>query len=197
MPCYGYFLRGRIKAFRKWGARLTLFDEHLWEHSSTNLFGAVAVHRLIRTQHIPASAEAIWGFFSDARNLQAITPAHLRFRVLNPEDAAREIYPGQIISYRVSPLLGIPLFWMTEITAVKRYRLFVDEQRRGPYRLWHHQHLFEEGPDGVTMTDLVHYELPLGPFGNAAHALFVRRQVAGIFDFRTAAIAQHFHPAGA
>jgi ligand-binding SRPBCC domain-containing protein len=81
---------------------------------------------------------------------------------------------------------------MTEITAVKKYRLFVDEQRRGPYRLWHHQHLFREVANGVEMTDIVHYELPLGPLGNLANSLFVKKQLQSIFDYRTKVIVSKF-----
>ncbi len=151
----------------------------------------MAVRRLLRRQHIPASAEKVWAFFSDAGNLRTITPEYMNFRVTSG-DLPMDIYPGQIITYYVSPVLHIPLFWMTEITAVKKYRLFVDEQRRGPYSLWHHQHLFEEREDGVLMTDIVHYELPLGPLGLLAHALFVRKQLDAIFDYRAKIIGDRF-----
>src|ERR1044072_8072318 len=91
----------------------------------------------------------------------------------------QQIYPGQIITYKVSPVLGIPLFWMTEITHVVPGKLFVDEQRRGPYRLWHHQHHFEAVTGGVLMTDIIHYELPLGWLGELVRILVVRRQLDG------------------
>ena len=115
----------------------------------------------------------------------------MRFRITSG-DLPDEVYPGQIITYKVAPLLGIPLFWMTEITHVKPQTLFVDEQRRGPYRLWHHEHHFEAGDGGVLMTDLVHYELPLWLLGEAAHTLFARRQLEQIFDYRAAKIATLF-----
>jgi ligand-binding SRPBCC domain-containing protein len=143
----------------------------------------MAVHQLIRKQHIPAAPAAVWSFFSGAGNLQAITPAYMKFRVTSGE-LPQEIYPGQIITYTVSPVLGIPLYWMTEITHVVPGRLFVDEQRKGPYRLWHHQHHFEETEGGVLMTDIVHYQLPLGPLGELARALFIGRQLDDIFAFR-------------
>lgn len=143
----------------------------------------MAIHRLVFKQQIPAPIEEVWAFFSNPHNLATITPESMRFRVLN-ESPLPEIYPGLIITYKVSPLLGIPLFWMTEITSVQRLKLFVDEQRRGPYKLWHHQHLFEENKNGVLMTDMVHYELPLGPLGGIARRLFVGRQLAHIFQFR-------------
>ncbi len=143
----------------------------------------MAVHQFTQQQQLNADLNTVWKFFSGANNLQAITPEYMRFRVTSgtlPE----EIYPGMIITYKVSPLLGIPLFWMTEITQVQPQKLFVDEQRRGPYRMWHHQHHFEEKDGGVLMRDIVHYELPLGILGEAANLIFVKRQLESIFDFR-------------
>jgi len=159
-------------------------------------FLPVAIHSITAHQTIPASLEAVWAFFSSAKNLQAITPAYMRFQILNETDLPPEIYPGLVIRYRVSPVLRVPLFWMTEITAVERLRRFVDEQRRGPYKLWHHQHLFEEVPGGVRMTDTVHYELPLGPLGSLAHALFVRRQLDEIFSYRFKKVEETFGRSG-
>lgn len=103
-----------------------------------------------------------------------------------------EVYAGQIITYTVAPVAGIPLFWMTEITAVNPLRFFVDEQRRGPYRLWHHQHHFTEKDGGVLMTDLVHYQLPLGLLGELARVLFVRKQLQAIFSYRRQQVEVHF-----
>jgi ligand-binding SRPBCC domain-containing protein len=151
----------------------------------------MAIRQLVHHQLLAASIEEVWSFFSDARNLATITPEYMNFRVTSG-DLPSDIYPGQIITYKVSPMFGIPMFWMTEITAVKKYRLFVDEQRRGPYRLWHHQHLFQEVENGVEMTDIVHYELPLGPLGNLANAMFVRKQLQSIFEYRTAVIVRKF-----
>ena len=94
------------------------------------------------------------------------------------------MYTGQVITYTVKPVLGIPLFWMTEIKHVSDRQFFVDEQRVGPYRIWHHQHHFKEIPGGVEMTDLVHYQIPFGPLGQLANWLFVRRQLEGIFNYR-------------
>lgn len=154
------------------------------------------VYRLVRKQQIPASPEAIWGFFSDAKNLQAITPAYMKFRVTSG-DLPSSIYPGQVITYKVSPLLGIPLFWMTEITAVKHGRMFVDEQRRGPWKMWHHQHHFEANDEGVLMTDIVHYQPPLGWLGAIAQWFFLKKQVHSIFEYRRLEIEKRFgKPAG-
>jgi ligand-binding SRPBCC domain-containing protein len=118
-------------------------------------------------------------------NLKEITPAQMGFNVTSdPDFSARKMYAGQVITYTVKPLLGIPLFWMTEITHVEEGQFFVDEQRVGPYSLWHHQHHFKAIPGGVEMTDLVHYRVPLGWLGDFANWLFVRRQLEGIFDYR-------------
>ena len=151
----------------------------------------MAIHTLSYQQQVPATGEAVWSFFSDPRNLATITPAYMNFRVLN-EEPMGEIYPGMIIRYKVSPVMKLPLFWMTEITAVRRFRLFVDVQRRGPYKLWHHQHIFEENDRGVLMTDLVNYELPLGPLGSLAHSLMVRKQLQEIFEFRQKKVEEIF-----
>lgn len=141
------------------------------------------IHYLQSAQKLPVSLEQAWDFFSNPHNLLTITPPFLNLRVTNKSYGTR-MYPGQIITYRVKPLLGIPVFWMTEITHVDEGRLFVDEQRQGPYQLWHHQHHFEPIEGGVEMTDVVHYALPLGPLGSLAHRLTVKRQLERIFTFR-------------
>ncbi len=151
----------------------------------------MAVHRIYYQQHVPADIKTVWGFFSHAANLQTITPEYMRFRVTSG-DLPDVIYPGMIITYKVSPLLGIPLFWMTEIRHVVPEKLFVDEQRRGPYRMWHHQHHFEERDGGVLMTDIVHYELPFSIFGELARPLFVKRQLTDIFEYRKQKVAALF-----
>lgn len=120
-----------------------------------------------------------------------MTPPYLNLKFTN-ELYGDGMYPGQVITYRVKPLFGIPLFWLTEITHVVEGRFFVDEQRFGPYSLWHHQHHFREIDGGVEMTDIVHYKLPLGPLGRLANALFVRRQLEGIFRFRYQKVEEVF-----
>ena len=114
------------------------------------------------------------------------------FEILSDPAFLQSIYPGQVITYNVRPILGIPLFWMTEITHVQPGRFFVDDQRAGQYRIWHHQHHFKAIPGGVEMTDLVHYQLPLGFIGTIAYHLFVRRQVEGIFDYRFEILEKQF-----
>ena len=144
----------------------------------------MSVHTLKRIQRLPVSTEKAWDFFSSPLNLREITPSYLGFHITSDPDFLKEMYAGQVITYTVKPVLGIPLFWMTEITHVETGKFFIDEQRVGPYSLWHHQHHFRPVPGGVEMTDLVHYKLPLGPLGALANGLFVRRQLKEIFDFR-------------
>lgn len=144
----------------------------------------MAVHTLKRVQQLPIPLEKAWDFFSSPLNLKEITPPHMDFRVSFDPAFLQKIYAGQIITYTVKPLLGIPLFWMTEITHVEPGQFFVDEQRVGPYSIWHHQHHFQAIPGGVEMTDLVHYKIPLGWLGDIANWLFVRRQLNGIFNYR-------------
>jgi ligand-binding SRPBCC domain-containing protein len=113
------------------------------------------------------------------------------FYIISKHHGAK-MYPGQIIEYTVKPLFGIPLYWMTEITHVEEGKYFVDEQRFGPYSLWHHQHHFREVPGGVEMTDIVHYKIPLWILGDIANALFVRQQLQGIFDYRYKKVEELF-----
>lgn len=144
----------------------------------------MSVHNLKCIQQLPVDLNTAWEFFSSPLNLKEITPPRMGFHVTSDPEFLDKMYPGQIIMYTVKPLAGIPLFWMTEITQVESGRYFVDEQRVGPYSLWHHQHHFKAIPGGVEMTDLVHYRIPLGPLGDLANLLFVRRQLEEIFDFR-------------
>lgn len=140
-------------------------------------------HTLTRTQFVPVPLSEAWDFFSNPANLAAITPSGMGFHILSKNKMER-MYAGQLIEHRVSPVLGIPLYWMTEITHVVEGRYFIDEQRFGPYSLWHHQHHFREVAGGVEMTDLIHYRVPLGLLGRLANLLFVRKKLEGIFEYR-------------
>ncbi len=142
------------------------------------------VYSLKRIQYLPITLDQAWDFFSSPLNLKEITPKHMDFKVLSDPDFFQKMYTGQIITYTVKPILGIPLFWMTEIKHVEKGAFFIDEQRVGPYNIWHHQHHFKAVPGGVEMIDLVHYQLPLGFLGAIAHWLFVKRQLTQIFDYR-------------
>ena len=151
----------------------------------------MSVHTLKSVQRLPISPEAAWDFFSNPLNLKVITPAHLGFQVnSDPDFSSRKMYAGQVITYTVKPLLGIPLFWMTEISHVQDGQFFVDEQRVGPYALWHHQHHFKAVPGGVKMDDIVHYKIPMGFLGDIAQVLFVKKQLQDIFDFRFKAVEE-------
>ena len=141
------------------------------------------VHSLKAVQKIPSSLEQVWSFFSDPANLLAITPPFLNLHVTN-EVFGHAAYAGQVITYTVKPLLGIPVFWMTEIKHVVPLQMFVDEQRKGPYKLWHHQHHFKAIEGGVEMTDLVHYRLPFSFLGDIVHGPIVKPKLQQIFSFR-------------
>ena len=143
-------------------------------------------------QFIKCTPQKAWDFFSNPANLQKITPQQLGFKIISLHHGDK-MYPGQIIEYKVSPVFGIPLYWMTEITHVEEGKMFVDEQRFGPYSLWHHQHHFKEVEGGVEMTDIVHYKLPLGILGDIAHVLFVKKQLEGIFSYRYEVVEQLFN----
>jgi ligand-binding SRPBCC domain-containing protein len=151
----------------------------------------MAVYNLKTVQKLPVTLEKAWDFFSSPANLANITPEHMGFNIISKHHGEK-MYPGQIIEYTVKPLLGIPLYWMTEITHVQEGRYFVDEQRFGPYVMWHHQHHFKAIEGGVEMTDIVHYKLPLWALGNIANALFVRKQLDGIFTYRTKKVEELF-----
>lgn len=142
-------------------------------------------------QRLPISLDEAWEFFSSPKNLKEITPAYMNFRVLTNSDSDK-MFAGQIITYKVSPLFGIPMFWMTEITHVKDHEYFIDEQRFGPYALWHHKHFFKTVPGGIEMTDFLDYKLPLGILGKMAHALFVKKQIQSIFEYRYKVLEQRF-----
>ena len=151
----------------------------------------MATYSFQTIQRIPISLEQAWDFFSNPANLQRITPGEMGFEIVSTFHGTT-MYPGQLIEYTVKPLLGIPLYWMTEITHVQDMQYFIDEQRFGPYSLWHHQHHFKAVEGGVEMTDIVHYRIPLGPLGGFANTLFVRTKLKKIFDFRYEAVENLF-----
>ncbi len=150
----------------------------------------MSLHRMSDVQRLPISIEEAWDFFSDPRNLAVITPPDMGFAIQHELPA--RMHPGLIIRYRVRPLFNLPLTWVTEITHVVEPTLFVDEQRFGPYRFWHHQHHFREVPGGIEMRDIVHYDVGFGPLGDLVNLLVVRRRVRGIFEFRRRVLEQRF-----
>lgn len=150
------------------------------------------IHTLHTKQVIRATKEQAWDFFSNPRNLAKITPPDMGFDILTPDLPAR-IYSGLMIEYRVRPLLGIPMSWLTEITHVKDGDYFVDEQRVGPYAIWHHEHWFHDLEDGrIEMEDRVTYVLPMQPFGDIVHPFLVKPQLDRIFGHREKAVRELF-----
>ena len=156
------------------------------------------MHTLDALQELPIDIDTAWRFLSRPENLKIITPPSMGFDILSAA-ADRPIYPGMMITYRVKPLAGIAMEWVTEITHVQAPYFFVDEQRIGPYRLWHHEHELREISGGVEMIDRVTYKVPFGVAGKAAHSLFIRRQLESIFAYRRRAMEilfPHQHVSG-
>jgi ligand-binding SRPBCC domain-containing protein len=152
------------------------------------------LRRLESCQQLPVSLVEAWDFFSRPEKLACITPPDLGFTVTSP--LPERMYAGMIVCYRVSPFGGVRVPWVTEITHVREPEFFVDEQRSGPYRFWHHQHHFRAVAGGVEMTDLVHYQLPFGFVGDLLAGRLVERRVAAIFDYRRRVLEGLFAPKG-
>ncbi|PKP53400.1 MAG: hypothetical protein CVT92_04475 [Bacteroidetes bacterium HGW-Bacteroidetes-1] len=152
------------------------------------------MYQIKQTIRIKGSLEEVWDFFSSPKNLKKISPPYMGFNIITGGE--EKMYPGQIITYRLKAVAGIPLNWITEITHVERMKFFVDEQRFGPYSMWHHEHHFKETEGGVEMTDIVSYVLPLGLLGNFAHAIFVNARLKEIFDYRSKVMGQYFEVLG-
>ncbi len=151
----------------------------------------MAFYQLEHEQKIPASIDEVWKFISNPNNLKEITPKHMGFKVTSKQNSS-VMYPGMIITYKVSPLLGIEMDWMTEITHVVDREYFVDEQRIGPYVMWHHQHRIVAIEGGVLMADIVTYQPPLGFLGAIANTLIIKGQLKQIFEYRTEAVENRF-----
>ncbi|MBU2554585.1 MAG: SRPBCC family protein [Bacteroidetes bacterium] len=142
-------------------------------------------------QKLKASLDEVWDFISSPANLSKITPDYMGF-VITTEYLPSRMYPGMMISYLVSPVMGIKTTWVTEITQVRDKSFFVDEQRVGPYALWHHEHHLEPIKNGVLMTDIVSYKPPLGFLGSIANSLIIRKKLKEIFDYRNNALDELF-----
>lgn len=149
------------------------------------------IYSLKTVQKIPIGLDEAWNFFSSPDNLKDITPKNIGFKIISKHHGEK-MYPGQIIEYKVKPVLGIPLYWMTEITHVEDKKHFIDEQRYGPYSLWHHQHHFKEIEGGVEMTDIVHYKLPMWFLGDIVNSILIKNQLKKIFDYRYKKIEELF-----
>ncbi len=141
-------------------------------------------------QKLPISIDTAWNFFSDPKNLNAITPDSMKFITLSGDD--KKMFSGQIIHYKISPFPFITMQWVTEITHVDDKKFFVDEQRFGPYSFWHHKHFFTETEDGILMEDIVHYKVPFGIIGQLFHPILVRPKLEEIFAFRKQKLTELF-----
>ena len=148
------------------------------------------IHYLHREQDIPADRQTVWDYFSEPKNLNVITPPDMNFEIITGGDV--KMYEGQVIEYRVEFVRGIKSLWLTEISHVRELEYFVDEQRVGPYRFWYHEHRFEKISGGVKMTDHVTYSAPFGILGDVITALWIRRKLNHIFDFRHQKISEIF-----
>jgi ligand-binding SRPBCC domain-containing protein len=148
------------------------------------------MYQLKTKQIIPTDLETCWDFFSSPKNLKKITPNYMGFEVLL--EIPEKMYAGLMIEYEVKPLLGIPMKWITEITHVDELKFFVDEQRKGPYKIWHHEHHFKQVENGIEMTDIVSYEIPFGILGKIAHPLVVKKKLTEIFDYRFQKVEELF-----
>lgn len=144
-------------------------------------------YQLQTTQKIPATIDEVWDFISSPANLKKITPSYMGFDITS-KNAGDKMYPGMIITYKVSPVFCIKMNWVTEITHVKEKEYFVDEQRSGPYSMWHHEHKIELIEGGVLMTDIVSYKPPLGVLGSIANKILIKNQLNEIFAFRENAL---------
>lgn len=151
----------------------------------------MAFYQFNKQQKINCSIDEIWEFISSPGNLKEITPDYMGFDIMT-NNLPEKMYPGMIISYKVSPLLGIKMTWVTEITQVVEKKYFVDEQRVGPYSIWHHQHIIEPIKNGVLMTDIVSYAPPLGFLGALANSLLIKNKLNEIFDYRTQAVEKRY-----
>lgn len=144
-----------------------------------------------RQQQLAAKVDEVWEFISSPENLGKITPKSMDFKI-SSRNLSAQMYPGMIISYRLKPALGIRTTWVTEITQVRDKVYFVDEQRIGPYAMWHHEHFIEAIEKGVLMTDVVSYKPPLGFLGSLANRLFIKRKLTQIFEYRKEAMIERF-----
>lgn len=151
----------------------------------------MSLHTLTKTQSLPTNIDTAWEFISSPLNLKKITPKHMGFEITS-DYRNEKMYPGMIISYKVSPILNISMNWVTEITHVEDKKYFVDEQRFGPYSFWHHKHFISSIEGGVLMTDIIHYKVPMGFIGDLMNSILVKKQLEDIFDYRFKALVQLF-----
>ncbi len=148
------------------------------------------IYRLHKTQKLPISVDKAWAFLSDPKNLKTITPNYMSFDILT--EITKPMYAGQIIQYIVTPVFNIKTKWVTEITHVVDKAYFVDEQRFGPYALWHHKHFIKAIDGGVEMEDIIDYKVPFGILGRLVHPILVKPKLEEIFNYRQKKLIELF-----
>ena len=148
------------------------------------------IYTLKKKQKLPISLDAAWDFFANPKNLAVITPDSMNFNIISSDE--KKMFAGQIIQYTVTPLLGIKTKWVTEITHLVNNEYFVDEQRFGPYELWHHKHFLKEIPGGVEIEDVVDYKVPMGILGQIVHPFLVKPRLKQIFEYRNNKLIELF-----
>jgi len=151
----------------------------------------MAFYQFVHEQMLNASLEEMWNFISSPKNLKEITPEYMGFEITTPH-LSEKMYAGMIISYKVSPLMNFKVDWLTEITQVKEKEFFVDEQRVGPYKLWHHQHHLIQMKEGLLMRDIVTYQPPFGFLGALANKLLITKKLKEIFNYRKVVLEKKF-----
>jgi ligand-binding SRPBCC domain-containing protein len=151
------------------------------------------LHTIKRKQLIKSDQHSLWSFISSPLNLALITPGSMQFEVINNDPHLEKMYAGQIIEYYVTPFAGYRTHWVTEITHVTENEYFADEQRIGPYKLWHHEHFIKKVAEGLEMTDIVHYKVPFGFLGVIANSLFIGKKLKSIFDYRKEKFEEMFN----
>lgn len=149
------------------------------------------ISQLKSEQFLPITIDEAWAFFSSPKNLKKITPKSMGFDITS-SNVDEEMYQGQIITYKVSPFAGIKTNWVTEITHVENKKYFVDEQRVGPYQIWHHEHLFKVVENGIKMKDIVTYKVPFGILGMILNKLFIKKRLKNIFEYRFNVLKEMF-----
>lgn len=154
----------------------------------------MSIFTIKREQFLPITIEESWDFFSDPNNLKLITPPSLGLKIKS--EIEKELYEGMIITYDVTPFRGFTTTWVTEITHINKPYYFIDEQRIGPYRLWHHQHFFSENDKGIIAKDLINYALPYGLLGNLLNSIYIRNNLDTIFNYRNEALNKIFNTKG-
>jgi len=148
------------------------------------------MYKLKQEQFLPISLEAAWDFFATPKNLNEVTPSDMVFEITS--DLPEKIYEGLIITYKIKPMFNISINWCTEISHIKDRVFFVDEQRKGPYSIWHHEHHFQEMEGGVLMTDILYYDIGKSFFGWIAGKLFVHKKIKQIFSYRYKTLETYF-----